>query len=150
MLPTGETAQYILAKENIEQRLKIQQFFETTHWFFKEQIITIDSVKEGEPFMSGRLILKSEIIHLLLYGEMLKPKFSPSFPAKEVSTQLEWQDLVVNTNIQNQIHQMRLWVKHRQTLRHSWGMEKTPSSGYRALFYGPSGTGKNTYGNFIR
>lgn len=142
MLPTGETAQYILAKENIEQRLKIQQFFETFHWFFKEQIITIDSVKEGEPFMSGRLILKSETVHLLLYGEKLKPKFSPDFPAKEVSTQLEWQDLVVNTTIQNQIHQMRLWVKHHQTLRESWGMGKHLLPGYRALFYGPSGTGK--------
>ena len=106
MLPTGETGQYILAKENIEQRLKIQQFFEASHWFFKEQIITIDSVKEGEPLMSGRLILKSETVHLLLYGEKLKPKFSPDFPAKEVSTQLEWQDLVVNTTIQNQIHQI--------------------------------------------
>lgn len=142
MLPTGETAQYILAKENIEQRLKIQQYFEASHWFFKEQIITIDSVKEGEPLMSGRLILKSETVHLLLYGEKLKPKFSPDFPAKEVSTQLEWQDLVVNTTIQNQIHQMRLWVKHHQTLHENWGMGKHLLPGYRALFYGPSGTGK--------
>ncbi|GAA4160164.1 hypothetical protein GCM10022217_23820 [Chryseobacterium ginsenosidimutans] len=142
MLPTGETAQYLLAKENIEKRLKIQQFFETSHWFFKEQVITIDSVKEGEPLMSGRLILKSETVHLLLYGEKLKPKFSPDFPAKEVSTQLEWHDLVVNTTIQNQIYQMRLWVKHHKTLRESWGMGKHLLPGYRALFYGPSGTGK--------
>lgn len=142
MLPTGETAQYILAKENIEHRLKIQQYFEASHWFFKEQIITIDSVKEGEPLMSGRLILKSETVHLLLYGKKLKPRFSPDFPAKEVSTQLEWQDLVVNTTIQNQIHQMRLWVKHHQTLRENWGMGKHLLPGYRALFYGPSGTGK--------
>jgi Cdc6-like AAA superfamily ATPase len=142
MLPTGETAQYILAKDNIEHRLKIQKFFEISHWFFKEQIITIDSVKEGEPLMSGRLILKSETIHLLLYGEKLKPKFSPDFPAKEVFTQLEWQDLVVNKNVQSQIHQMRLWVKHHNTLRESWGMGKHLLPGYRALFYGPSGTGK--------
>ncbi|MCI3939203.1 ATP-binding protein [Chryseobacterium aahli] len=149
MLPTGETAQYILAKENIEQRLKIQKFFETSHWFFKEQIITIDSVKEGEPLMSGRLILKPEIVHLLLYGEKLKPKFSPDFPAKEVSTQLEWQDLVVNATVQNQIHQMRLWVKHHQTLRENWGIGKHLLPGYRALFYGPSGTGKTLTANLL-
>lgn len=142
MLPTGETAQYILAKENIENRLKIQQLFDSTHWFFKDQIITLDAVKEGEPSMSGRLILKPEIIHLLLYGEKLKPKFSQDFPAKEVSTQLQWEDLVVSTTIQNQIHQMRLWIKHHRTLRENWGMGKHLLPGYRALFYGPSGTGK--------
>lgn len=142
MMPTGETIQYILANDNIEQRLRIQQFFETSHWFFKDQILTLDFVKEGEPLMSGRLILKSETVHLLLYGEKLKPKFSPSFPAKEVFTPLEWEDLVVNSSIQDQIHQMRLWVKHHQILKDSWGMHKHLLPGYRALFYGPSGTGK--------
>lgn len=142
MMPTGETIQYILANDNIEQRLRIQQFFETSHWFFKDQILTLDFVKEGEPLMSGRLILKSETVHLLLYGEKLKPKFSPSFPAKEVFTPLEWEDLVVNSSIQDQIHQMRLWVKHHLILKDSWGMRKHLLPGYRALFYGPSGTGK--------
>lgn len=142
MLPTGETVQYILAHENIEKRLKIQQLFEVLHWFFKDQIININSVKDGEPLMSGRLILKPETIHLLLYGEKLKPKFSPDFPAKEVCTQLQWDDLVVNSVIQDQINQMRLWVKHHQILQEKWGMGKHILPGYRALFYGPSGTGK--------
>ncbi|EJL75835.1 ATP-binding protein [Chryseobacterium populi] len=142
MLPTGETVQYILAHENIENRLKIQQLFDPSHWFFKEQIMTLDAVKEGEPLMSGRIILKPETIHLLLYGEKLKPKFSPDFPAKEVFTQLEWKDLVVNPVIQEQIHQIRLWVKHHRTLRENWGMGKHILPGYRALLYGPSGTGK--------
>ncbi|MBB4804828.1 AAA+ superfamily predicted ATPase [Chryseobacterium defluvii] len=142
MLPTGETTQYVLARENIEARLKIQQLFEASHWFFKEQIITIDSVKEGEPLMSGRLILKPETIHLLLYGEKLKPKFSPDFPAKEVFTQLEWEDLVVSFVVQDQISQIKLWVKHHEALRENWGMGKHILPGYRALFYGPSGTGK--------
>lgn len=142
MLPTGETVQYILASNDIEQRLRIQRFFETSHWFFRDRIITLDFVKEGEPLMSGRLILKPEAVHLLLYGEKLKPKFSPGFPAKEVYTPLEWEDLVVNSAIQDQIHQMRLWVKHYETLRESCGMGKHLLPGYRALFYGPSGTGK--------
>ncbi|MDR6920351.1 MULTISPECIES: ATP-binding protein [Chryseobacterium] len=142
MMPTGETVQYILANDNIEQRLRIQQFFETSHWFFKDQILALDFVKEGEPLMSGRLILKPEIVHLLLYGEKLKPKFSPDFPAKEVFTSLEWEDLVVSPSIQDQIQQMRLWVKHHQILKESWGMGKHILPGYRALFYGPSGTGK--------
>jgi len=142
ILPTGETVQYILANDNIEKRLEIQQLLTSSHWFFKDHIMTLGAVEEGEPIMSGRLILKSETVHLLLYGEKLKPKFSSDFPAKEVFTPLEWKDLVVSASIQDQIHQMRLWVKHHQILKDSWGMRKHLLPGYRALFYGPSGTGK--------
>lgn len=142
MLPTGETAQYILAKEDINYRLEIQQLFSPTHWFFKENILFLEEVKEGEPIMSGRIILTPEMVHLLFFGERLKPKFGPNFPAQEITTQMEWNDLVVNQNTQDHIKQIKLWLKHHEQLRHDWGMAKQIAPGYRSLFYGPSGTGK--------
>jgi AAA+ superfamily predicted ATPase len=142
MLPTGETAQYILAKEEISYRLKIQQLFAPSHWFFKENILFLEEVKEGEPMMSGRIILPPEMVHLLFFGEKLKPKFGTNFPAQEITTQMEWNDLVVNQNTQDHIKQIKLWLKHQQQLRHDWGMAKQIAPGYRSLFYGPSGTGK--------
>ena len=142
MLPTGETIQYILAKEDINYRLEIQDLFSPNHWFFKENILFLGDVKEGEPLMSGRIILQSEMVHLLFFGEKLKPKFGPKFPAQEITTQMEWEDLVVNENTQNHIKQIKLWLKHQDQLRHDWGMSKQIAPGYRSLFYGPSGTGK--------
>lgn len=142
MLPTGETIQYILAKEDINYRLEIQDLFSPNHWFFKENILFLGDVKEGEPLMSGRIILQSEMVHLLFFGEKLKPKFGPKFPAQEITTQMEWEDLVVNENTQNHIKQIKLWLKHQDQLRHDWGMYKQIAPGYRSLFYGPSGTGK--------
>lgn len=142
MLPTGETAQYILAKEDINYRLEIQDLFSPNHWFFRENILFIENVKEGEPLMSGRIILQPEMVHLLFFGEKLKPKFGPNFPAQEVTTQMEWGDLVVNKTTHDQIKQIKLWLKHHEQLRHDWGMAKQIAPGYRSLFYGPSGTGK--------
>jgi AAA+ superfamily predicted ATPase len=141
-LPTGETMQYILAKNDINSRLRIQQLFEPSHWFFKNHILSIEDTKEGEPFMSGRIILHPEIVHLLSFGEKLKPKFGTNFPAKEISTKLEWDDLVVNEGVHTQINQMKLWIKHQATLLEDWGMNRNVLLGYRSLFYGPSGTGK--------
>ena len=142
MQPTGETIQYILAGKDTQKRLLLQSYFETDHWFFKEQLLYIASVKEGMPFMSGKIILPQESLSLLMYGKILKPKFGPDFPAKEIATLMEWDDLVLNKKTLMQIDQLRLWIKHNKTLRKDWKMEKRVSPGYKALLYGPSGTGK--------
>lgn len=142
MQPTGETIQYILAGKDIQKRLLLQSYFETDHWFFKDQLLYIASVKEGMPFMSGKIILPQESLSLLMYGKILKPKFGPDFPAKEISTLMEWDDLVLNKKTLMQIDQLRLWIKHHKTLRQDWNMQKRVSPGYKALLYGPSGTGK--------
>lgn len=142
LIPTGQTVLYVLAKNNISKRLQIQQLFSAEHWFYKGNILLIDEVKDGEPIMSGKLILPKEIVHLLCYGERLKPKFGINFPAQEVSTLMEWKDLIINESVHSQINQIKLWIKYQQTLLNEWEMKKHILPGYRTLFYGPSGTGK--------
>lgn len=142
LIPTGQTALYLLAKDDINYRLQIQQLFSPDHWFFKDGILLLEDVKEGEPIMSGKLILSKEMVHLLCYGEALKPKFGTNFPAKEVSTFMEWEDLIVNEAVHTQITQIKLWIKHQKTLLQEWDMKKHILPGFRTLFYGPSGTGK--------
>jgi hypothetical protein len=142
IIPTGETVQYILAKKNLHERLEVQKLFSTDHWFCKGAVLTLEEVKEGEPMMSGKILLSPDIVHLLSFGEKLPPKFGLNFPAHSISTQLQWHDLVVSSAVQSQINQIKLWVKHQHTLWHEWGMKKNALPGFRCLFYGPSGTGK--------
>lgn len=142
MICTGETILYLLAKDNLTRRLQLQELFFPEHWFFKENVLYIDDVKEGEPQMSGKLVLPKEIVYLLCYGENLKPRFGAGFPAKEVNTVLKWNDLVVNEAVETQINQIKLWIKYSDTLLNDWGMSKHILPGFRALFHGPSGTGK--------
>ena len=141
-LPTGETIQFILAQENVEKRLEIQELFSENHWFYKSNILSIEEVKSTEPKMSGRLLLSPETVHLLSFGEIIKPKFGINFPAKEVSTLLNWEDLIVNESVHAHINQIKLWIKHHQTLLNEWGLKKKVLPGYRTLFFGPPGTGK--------
>ncbi|KQT17902.1 AAA family ATPase [Chryseobacterium sp. Leaf404] len=140
--PTGETVQYFLAKNYLEQRLKIQQYFNNHHWFHNGNILGIEEVKDGEPLMGGKLIMSKDTVHLLCFGEKLKPVFSSSFPAKEIKTMLYWKDFIVNENVRRQLNYIKLWVKHQQTLMNEWGMKRQSLPGFRTLFYGPSGTGK--------
>jgi len=142
ILPTGETAQFILAGNDIEKRLEVQSILGIEHWFMKEHILWLESVREGEPAMSGRLILNPEVVEQLTIGTVSKPRFSMEFPAEYIETAMEWDDLVLPFTTLQQIREIENWITHNDTLLHEWGMKKKIKPGYRALFYGPPGTGK--------
>ncbi|MGY6275618.1 ATP-binding protein [Methylomonas sp. MgM2] len=142
ILPTGETAQFILAGDKLEQRLEVQRILSNDHWFARQRILWLEPVREGEPVMSGRLILDPEIVELMTLGTVSKPRFSVDFPAEYLETEMEWNDLVLHPNTLRQIGEIENWIKHNDTLLYGWGMKKKIKPGYRALFYGPPGNGK--------
>lgn len=142
ILPTGETAQFVLAGNDLSKRLEIQALFTQSHWLVQKRILTLEAVREGEPAMSGRLILDSEIVELLTVGNISPPRFSMDFPAERIATQLEWDDLILHPNTLLQIRDLENWMRWNETLMNEWGLKKHVKRGYRSLFYGPPGTGK--------
>ena len=141
LLPTGETAQFILAGNDIAKRLEVQLLL-MEGILVKENILFLETVKEGEPLMSGRLILSPEWISKILLGKEIPPRFSPDFPAKLITTKMDWSDLVINSRTAQQIQDIKVWLDNHKMLLNDWGMRKRIKPGYRALFYGPPGTGK--------
>lgn len=142
VLPTGETAQFILAGDDLEKRLDVQRMLSSEHWFYQKRILQLESVRDGEPAMSGRLVLDPEVVELLTLGTVSKPRFSSDFPAEYLHTDMEWDDLVLNTNTLQQIREIGNWIKWNDELMNDPGMRRKIKPGYRALFYGPPGTGK--------
>ena len=142
ILPTGETAQFILAGDDLERRLEVQRLFSSEHWFAQEHIIWLEPVREGEPVMSGRLVLNPEIVEQLTTGKISRPRFSSDFPAERLETDMSWDDLVLRPATLCEIHEIEHWITHNETLLNEWGMKKRIKPGYRALFHGPPGTGK--------
>jgi AAA+ superfamily predicted ATPase len=143
ILPTGETAQFILAAGgDLERRLAVQSMLSTEHWFWQKHVLWLEPVREGEPAMSGRLVLDSEIVEELTTGKVSRPRFSSEFPAEYIETRMDWDDLVLHPNTLSQIREIENWIKHNDTLLNEWGMKNRIKPGYRALFYGPPGTGK--------
>ena len=142
LLPTGETAQFILAGEDLDQRIELQRILSHDHWLAYERILWLEPVREGEPIMSGRLIVNPEIIEEIVTGKIGRPAFSIDFPAEHIETSMDWDDLVLNPMTRAQIREIENWIKHNDTLMNDWDMRKRVKPGYRALFYGPPGTGK--------
>ena len=142
VIPTGETAQFILCGGDLGRRLEVQGMLAADHWFARKRVLWLEPVREGEPAMSGRLIVNPEIVEEIVTGKVGRPAFSMDFPAEHIETSMDWDDLVLNPMTRAQIREIEHWVKHNDTLMNDWGMRKRVKPGYRALFYGPPGTGK--------
>ena len=141
-VPTAETALFLLAGDDLDRRFEVQRLLTADHWFAREGILRIEPAREGEPYWSGRLLLDPESIELFTLGHVSSPPFSASFPAREITTEMEWDDLILAAEVKAQIEELRQWIEHHRTLRDDWGMGRKLRPGYRALFYGPPGTGK--------
>jgi AAA+ superfamily predicted ATPase len=142
MLPTGDTVLFLLAGNDISKRRQVLSYFSSSHWFYTDNVLGLEYVKEGEPRMSGKIILQQDYVELFTTGIVSKPTFSPDFPAKLVTTKMDWADIIMHQKTVQQITDIKTWLHHNATFLQDWGMEKRIKPGYRALFYGPPGTGK--------
>lgn len=148
-IPTGETLLYILAGNDLDRRFQLMELFSSDHYFAKENVLHLESVKRGDPPMSGRLLLDTDFVDLFTIGHIPIPPLTTHFPAQHLTTAMEWDDLVLPPATHDQIRELQSWVKHNDTLLYEWGMHKKIKPGYRALFYGPPGTGKTLTATLI-
>jgi AAA+ superfamily predicted ATPase len=142
ILPTGETAQFVLAGDDLAGRLQVQRLLSGEHWFARRHVLWLDTVREGEPVMSGRLILDPEVVEWLTTGTVNLPRFSTDFPAEHIETEMEWEDVVLHADTLRRVHEIENWIRFNELIIGEWGMGKRVKPGYRALFHGPPGTGK--------
>jgi hypothetical protein len=142
MLPTGETAQFIVAGMDIDARLQLQRVFDQEHIFHQRQLLWLEDVRESEPFMSGRLIVSHEWLDKALFGREIPPRFSAEFPAKLVTTRMDWSDLVLHPFTADRVADIKRWLEFHLELEKDVNLSRRIQTGYRVLFYGPPGTGK--------
>lgn len=67
-IPTGETAAFILAMNNLENRFDLFNLFCEDHYFSKRNILRLVTPKSYEPYLSGALILSLEYLSYLTVG----------------------------------------------------------------------------------
>ena len=153
-LPTGETALFLIAGNDLTRRLEVQKLFGAENILWEKKILWLEDMQGTEPSMHGRLIMSPDYIDLLTYGTHTSPQFSISFPAKKIApekrdpsengdaTQPSFEDLVIPDDLREQIDEIKSWLTYNKELMENFGMKHKLKKGYRTLFYGPPGTGK--------
>jgi len=148
-LPTGETAAFLVAGDDLAARAAARAMFEDDHPFSRGNILRLEHDAPGEPFFAAALQLTPEALALLTTGEVHKPDFSSSFPAKLIRTRLEWDDLVLGPEVMGEVRTLLGWIQHSRRILDDWGLGRSLSPGYRSLFHGPPGTGKTLTAGLI-
>lgn len=139
--PTGDTLAFLLAADDLEDRFAVPALFGPDHFFARHNILRLEEGADCAP-MKTPLLISREYLGLFTTGEAARPDFGPAFPARYVTTGLEWGDLVLHPETRRQIGDIHRWLTHGHTLMDEWGMAPKLRPGYRALFFGPPGTGK--------
>ena len=141
-IPTGETAIFILAGDDLAARFELMHLFDGDHLFSRHHILHLSPVAESEPMLSGALTIPAEYIQLVTTTTERKPNFNNGFPARLIETQLDWSDLVLPFSTLEQLDEIKHWILYGEQLLHDWEMHKKLRPGFTSLFYGPPGTGK--------
>ena len=141
-LPTGETVAFILAGEDMEKRKEVIKLFQKDHWFYVKNVIRLEGAGEGEPFLSGQLRVSEEFLSRVLLDKDYKPDYNIGFPTKRITTELDWEDMVLDYQVAAELEEINTWISSGKIIMEDWGLSRFLKAGYRSLFYGPPGTGK--------
>lgn len=141
-LPTGETASFILAGEDVEKRKEVIHMFSKSHWFYGKNILRLEGAGEGEPLLSSQLRVSEEFLSRVQLDVEYKPDYTTGFPAKRITTELDWEDMVLDYQVTTELEEINTWISSGKTIMEDWGLSRILKAGYRSLFYGPPGTGK--------
>lgn len=142
LIPTVETALFLLAGDGLAARLHHRRLFEPDRPLLAADLVALDHRQPGEPAQAAVLRVSARHLDRILTGLDRDPPPSPDFPAQRLTTPLDWSDLVLDSATLTAIEDIRAWIRHHETMMQDWGLGRRLKPGYRSLFYGPPGTGK--------
>lgn len=139
-IPTGETACFLLAGDQLAQRLRVIHLLCDRGSLLSGELLLPLVAPQGEGLLAARLQPSPAL--LALFGLDAPGSEADALPAQRVTTGLAWADLVLPPATLAQLEEVRDWLTHGDTLLHQLGMAARMRPGYTCLFHGPPGTGK--------
>jgi len=141
LIPTWKTVLFLLLGSSSDAQFNMLGYIHADQRLYLCKLLVFPKQKNDNPFLTP-VKLNSDVLYDWMYPRNLRKLADDHFPAHEISSQLEWSDLFIAKETDNGIRQLRLWLKHGQSLMENPNLGKYINKGVRVLFYGPSGTGK--------
>ena len=147
-VPTGETACFLLAGDDLAQRLQAMHRLAPTGRLLQSDLLQLVAA-EATPAaatapsspLAAALLPSARWLAEALPGITL-PAGTGGLPATRVVSGLGWDDLVLPAATLAQLEDIGLWLAHGRQLLHDWGFARRTGPGHLSLFHGPPGTGK--------
>lgn len=141
-IPTVQTALFLWAGGDLKLRFQCYGFLGADQTLIKLDLINLVNDNRYEPLSNSVLQMASDYTEYFISGEWKNPGHNEGFPAKQITTQLTWDDVVHSEASKEGIEEIKDWVENSTTVLKLKGLQKRLKPGYKTLFYGPPGTGK--------
>ncbi len=141
-LPTVQTLLFITCGVDSSLRNDVNKSINPKSFLIQEQIIIRKKTADNLFSNADLLSVSERWLHFFQTGEELPLEHSSEFPAHQITTQMDWDDLVLEDAILEELLEINTWLTKGKTKMAEWGLDKKIKPGYRTLFYGPPGTGK--------
>lgn len=141
--PTILTGMFLCYGDSLESCLLYIKDFMSSNALKQKGILDIASSIECSLLSSQPLKLSDEYYELIINASPYAPKFNSSFPANSITTNLNWNDLVLNEKIMDEIDHISTWISNSEEIKNHKALSKQINTGYKCLFYGAPGTGKS-------
>lgn len=141
LLPTVQTALLLLSGENNPAIQSYLELFDTEHVFYRQSILEQRALDDVNIPNLNLLSVSSSYRDMFILNRPYKPRFSSEFPASPITTELTWDDLVLEQSTAIAMDELReRLIRNNEIQKYSIAKHKRP--GFRILFYGDPGTGK--------
>lgn len=141
-LPTGQTLNFLITATDPQWRLEVMNILSPRHRLMAEQVTELLPADSALPVWSGVYKMNDSWVNYLITGEQIRPEKSSCFPAHPLTTPLQWDELVLDYRVMQQVEEIRSWLAYGTTLMDEWNLDQKIKPGFRAVFFGPPGTGK--------
>ena len=142
MLPTVQMALFILAGNDLGRRLYYWSWFEEEGRLLQAHVLKCPVFDKDEPLENRGLQVTPEYLAYFMAGVAYRPTFSSEFPAKRITTYMQWEDVVLDPLTRQQVEEIQDWLTYGDVMMEELGLRKRIKPGYKCLFFGPPGTGK--------
>ncbi|GGE21668.1 ATP-binding protein [Psychroflexus salis] len=140
--PTLATATFLCYNDNLLDKLNFIERFTSKRVFNHNEVLVLKPIDEGDHCLNQSINLTAEYYELIVTGKSYSPRYSSSFPAKELKTTLDWKHLIVNEQLFNEIEHVSTWISHQREIESNIYLNRIVNTGYKCIFYGSPGTGK--------
>jgi len=140
LVPTLETLLFLSGGTDMSSRIADARFY-TEHSFLSVHCLRADAA-DSCGYSAMLLTPSQELFDRVVYGRPFRPRYSSEFPATRMETDRKWDELILDEETLAEVEEIKLWVQFGNRVRDEWNLRNTLRPGYRALFYGPPGSGK--------
>ncbi|PIB37438.1 hypothetical protein BFP72_06175 [Reichenbachiella sp. 5M10] len=139
LLPVGGLVVFLVGEQH---RRQVQEALSPGGKLLSHGLINLEKTGNSAPLLSSIVSPTMETSEALLFNRRYQPSYGQDFPAQQLVSRLSWDDLVLPYETHEGLDEVENWLCCHERLDALEGVSRKIKRGYRALFYGPSGTGK--------